>query len=479
MAKLLTNRKRKVAAIVAGVLGVLYLLAMGAYFYFGEHALPGTTVAGENVGGKTRSEIAEQVEARFEATEVKLVGEEEEQALPAADLGVEVDAEATAEKAFPHTGDGLRRFREVFSPKDIEPIVTVDQKAFDKAISGLDLLEEEDQVNGKAKFSKKEQKFVASPGRPGQKLDREALSKDVAEGAEALQTFSVSLETVEVEPDYAPKVIEAAAKDANEWLALEIVTETRGDEPLLPQVEQKAKWISFEATDDDYKAVLDEKKIEEWVKSSSEAAYVEPVEGVRNVNESGKVVSVATEGSDGWKVTNSSRVQKEIVEALKKGEPYYGSFEYEKLERKWTEKLIADGAEDLVYQAAPGEKWIDIDLAKHKVITYEGATKIMQSPMVSAAPEYSNAVGEYAIWAKIPTQTMRGDNYDGTTYETENVPWILYYHGSYALHGAYWRSQFGMDAGSGGSHGCINLPVDRAKKIYDWASVGTKVVAHY
>ena len=73
---------------------------------------------------------------------------------------------------------------------------------------------------------------------------------------------------------------------------------------------------------------------------------------------------------------------------------------------------------------------------------------------------------------------MRGLNVDGTRYETPDVPWVTYFHGGYALHGAYWRSTFGH-GGPGGSHGCVNMPIPAAKWFYDWAGIGTTVVSHY
>ncbi|WP_314570093.1 L,D-transpeptidase, partial [uncultured Actinomyces sp.] len=63
-------------------------------------------------------------------------------------------------------------------------------------------------------------------------------------------------------------------------------------------------------------------------------------------------------------------------------------------------------------------------------------------------------------------------------YETEGVPWVTYFTGSYAMHGAPWRSSFGW-SGYGGSHGCVNMPVDAAKFIYDWTDMGDTVVVHY
>ena len=70
------------------------------------------------------------------------------------------------------------------------------------------------------------------------------------------------------------------------------------------------------------------------------------------------------------------------------------------------------------------------------------------------------------------------ENADGTKYETEGVPWVTYFTGSYAMHGAPWRSSFGW-SGYGGSHGCVNMPVDAAKFIYDWTDMGDTVVVHY
>ena len=45
----------------------------------------------------------------------------------------------------------------------------------------------------------------------------------------------------------------------------------------------------------------------------------------------------------------------------------------------------------------------------------------------------------------------------GTHYSVEAVPWVQYYTGTTALHGAFWHRRFGHPR----SHGCINLaPAD-------------------
>jgi lipoprotein-anchoring transpeptidase ErfK/SrfK len=54
-----------------------------------------------------------------------------------------------------------------------------------------------------------------------------------------------------------------------------------------------------------------------------------------------------------------------------------------------------------------------------------------------------------------------------------DVPWVLYFTNSgHALHGTNWHNNFGTPM----SHGCINLPMDVAAWLYDWAPLGTPVL---
>ena len=57
-------------------------------------------------------------------------------------------------------------------------------------------------------------------------------------------------------------------------------------------------------------------------------------------------------------------------------------------------------------------------------------------------------------------------------YDLPGVPWDLYFtHGGAVIHGAYWHDKFGEPW----SHGCVNLPLQKAKELYLWADVGTPV----
>lgn len=47
-----------------------------------------------------------------------------------------------------------------------------------------------------------------------------------------------------------------------------------------------------------------------------------------------------------------------------------------------------------------------------------------------------------------------------------NVPYSLFFHQGYAIHGAYWHNDFGIKRRSSG---CINLKPEEAGVIYNWA----------
>ncbi|MBW2458257.1 MAG: L,D-transpeptidase, partial [Deltaproteobacteria bacterium] len=52
----------------------------------------------------------------------------------------------------------------------------------------------------------------------------------------------------------------------------------------------------------------------------------------------------------------------------------------------------------------------------------------------------------------------------GSEFELNDVPWVQYFKAGYALHAAYWHTEYGRPR----SHGCINLsPID-AFRIFRW-----------
>ncbi len=118
------------------------------------------------------------------------------------------------------------------------------------------------------------------------------------------------------------------------------------------------------------------------------------------------------------------------------------------------------------------ERWIDIDLAQQVMTAFDGETPAFAT-LVSTGRRNNNEnehfntpSGQYRVYAKHVTTTMDGDTAGDNPYSIEDVPWVMYFHDSYAIHGAFWHGQWGWRM----SHGCVNMAPEDARWIFNWAS---------
>jgi hypothetical protein len=119
-------------------------------------------------------------------------------------------------------------------------------------------------------------------------------------------------------------------------------------------------------------------------------------------------------------------------------------------------------------------KEIVVSVSAQSMWAYEGG-ELMISSLVSTGtadvPETVTPVGYYSVLAKFDAQTMEG-TISGDYYRVEDVPYVMYFDNlGNAIHGTYWHNNFGWPM----SHGCVNLPMDIAAFMYEWAPVGTAV----
>lgn len=128
------------------------------------------------------------------------------------------------------------------------------------------------------------------------------------------------------------------------------------------------------------------------------------------------------------------------------------------------ERAIAAQIDDLKQS---NSRWIVINLSNQQLNAWEGDTLVYSASVSTGRSDEPTPIGVFAIQQKSERAWMQGE-----TYDIPNVPYAMFYSGSYAIHGAYWHEQFGSPVSSG----CINLPVDQAAWLFDWANVGTTVI---
>lgn len=120
-------------------------------------------------------------------------------------------------------------------------------------------------------------------------------------------------------------------------------------------------------------------------------------------------------------------------------------------------------------------KIIDVDLSEQVVSAIEGGEVVNSSLAGTGVYGAETPTGTYMVLSKHPYLRMRGTTPSGYTYDIPDVPWAMPFYGDYTIHGAYWRSNWGVPQ----SNGCVSLPMGFASWLYNWASEGTRIVIHY
>ena len=469
----MTKRKK---VLLSGVLGIAVVLGGAGTAYaahFQDRALPGSTLAGAPVAGMSRDEVAAEVRERAAEVSLTLEAGEGTRTATLAELGYAVDVDATVDAVFANRSWSTYA-TSLMSSRDVDAVVTTDPATTDAVIA--DLVEESGGVGVDAtvRLAKDKKSFVAVPAVSGKTVVESTFQNAVVAAARDLTSVTTAVEFVEAVPDVTTEDAKAVAAEANALVAVPVEV-SDGEDTHKASAARKASWIAIPTTDGLGTPTVQAAKVQAWAAKLAKQAKVDTRQGLRNVTASGDVKTVVKQARDGKEVSNADAVAKAAVAALSTGKGYEGAFTYNTVPATWKQRTIADGAENLAYPAAPGEKWIDVNLDRHTMTAYVGA-KVVYGPisMVDGQDEKPTVRGTFKVYYKNPMMTMRGNNADGTRYETPDVPWSTFFHEGFALHGAPWRSSFGYSA----SHGCINLPVGVAKWVYDFAPIGTPVVSH-
>lgn len=109
-----------------------------------------------------------------------------------------------------------------------------------------------------------------------------------------------------------------------------------------------------------------------------------------------------------------------------------------------------------------GARWVDVDTEEQVLTAYEGDALVFATLVSTGKPGFRTRPGLYPVWLKARHVTMEGVR---EPYRVEQVPDVLFFRGSDALHGAFWHERFGR----AGSHGCVNLSPLDARWLFAWA----------
>jgi lipoprotein-anchoring transpeptidase ErfK/SrfK len=221
-----------------------------------------------------------------------------------------------------------------------------------------------------------------------------------------------------------------------------------------------ASWLTIEPAErGTYAITANEAAIQQAVDALPAAINRDPLNAITITDSSGGVLREETVGVVGRTLDSTDGVASGFADQLSS---FDAAFVLPVTEVPFTTTALA--------------RRIEVNLSEQHAYLFENENVIDSWPISSGLSGFDSATGHFRINAKLRTQNMGNpDLTKSPNYYTENVPWVMYYNGDEALHGAYWHNNFGNQM----SHGCINMPLGSAEFAYAWAPEGTEVWVHY
>lgn len=122
-----------------------------------------------------------------------------------------------------------------------------------------------------------------------------------------------------------------------------------------------------------------------------------------------------------------------------------------------------------------GGNYVEANLTAQHLFVYRDGKMVYETDFVSGcvARETQTRLGMNRLKYKQKDAVLRGDDYE------THVNYWMPFDGGIGMHDAIWRSNFGGSIyKNSGSHGCLNLPLYAAKKIYDLVEPGEAIVVY-
>ncbi len=461
-----SKREKNVAKnrhLVIGVMVVLAAIYVGTSVYFMHHFYPQTTLNGRKVSGYSAKKVKNIANDEIHSYVLKLKtrdGKTEE--IAGADIDLEPQWNDETEKLI-EKQNGFAWPVKLFQKETLksETLVAFDEEKVKKVVDSLDCMDESKQTEpenaGVSSYSEKDG-YTIVPCVMGTKIDADKMYEAVDDAVNGLvEKLNLDKAGVYIDPTVLDDNKELAhAVDSMNKYSKASITYQIGKHTEVLDASVYSDWMRLNKN---LKPVLSKKKVEEYV-STLAKKYNTCYTAKKLKTSYGKTVTIPL-SHYGWKVDNEAEVN-QIIDDIKAGKAVTRDLNY---------SMTANSHDGNDF----GDSYVEINLTAQHLFLYKKGKLVVESDFVSGNVSNGNATptGAYGITYTEKNATLRGEN-----YETPVTYWMPFA-GNVGMHDAYWRSAFGGSIyKTGGSHGCINLPPNVAKKIFENVSKNYPVLVY-
>lgn len=457
---------KRIPQIILGVLAALIIISVSCAYtygavYFSNHFYPDTKINDIDVSNLTVDETRDLLDAELNSYSLLIIGKDTKDILTAEDVGLAYVYHVDDSDILEETMEQQNSIGWVFTNERAS--ITLDQSySEDKvntAIESLSCLHpEEEQTPQDAYLDYQEGKYVIAPEQSGNVVEKDELSSAVLDALDTLDS-EISLEDMYPEADVKSddEFLNLQANNANAILDADVTITSRVHSVKV----DRDSINSFLVFQDDGSVTLDRDVVFDWVMENITGPnYTMGIERTIETPSNGTVT--VSGGTYGYWVHSSDETT-QLMEDLMSDE---------QIEREPVWRVEENGSTS---NDGVGDTYIDVNIDEQMVYIVKDGEIDYSTECVtgSVASSHDTPTGTYYISWKTTDWTMR-------TYNSFVNYWMPIDDSTgVGLHDATWRSSFGGNIyRSNGSHGCINLPLEAARYIYNNTDVGIPVIVH-
>ena len=472
-----SHRALRIAGIVAGVILALIVIAYAAgCFYFMGRLWPNTRIDDVDFSLKTRAQALDELTRMSSNLSVHVSGQNVDFTLTSSNAGLKLDTQAAADSMLSRVSSWQWPVQIGLTHDESDVIATsynrdLIQAAVEAALAPYNA-SATDPVDASVGYDEATMSYVVYPGALGTKLDPAAVTDAVVdtlthEGNKTVLTSDVLVRQKVTADDPA---LQQSAATANSYLGANSNLTVNGTVVATVNGDLVKDWLTFNP---DGTVTLDDAKLVAWV-DALEAQIDDVGETFSYTRPDGKYVTVSG-GTYGW-ITDGAAMEQMVRDTVTNA--YVGDQE---LPFKQTAASYNPGGQEW------GARYVDVDISEQYARFYDwDGSLIWETPVITGATfdDRETPTGVYTLNNKALNQTLIGKTDPATgepIYRTPVTYWMPFIGNAVGLHDASWQSSFGgtLYTTEAGSHGCINLPPDKAASIWDLIQIGDVVITHY
>lgn len=459
---------KKFFFITGGIVGGLVLVYLGISAYFISHFYINTTINGKDFSGKTKAAVEDYIKQQVDGYELTIVEQNNDRnTIQGSEIGLKYKESSEIEDVMDSQNPLL--WPAGFFTRSDESVsvgVEYDETLLDEKIQSLKALTK-DQTESVSAYPKYDgNSFVIEPEVYGSAVDTEVLKEKITQYiTEFKDVLNMMDEGCYTLPKFTStsEEVQKACDTMNQYIKAKI-TYTM-DEEIVVDKELISQWVSC---DDEMNVTLDEDAVKQWMREFGQK--YDTVGTTRSITTpEGKTTEVSG-GTYGW-IVNEAEETQNLIENIKNGEtvtkePEYKQTAASRAEQDW------------------GTTYAEVDISEQKMWYIVDGSVALTSDVVTGLPadDRDTPTGVYYILYTERDSTLKGEIDPATgkpSYETPVAFWMPFTNQGHGFHDATWQPRFGGDwYKSHGSHGCVNMPYDKASQLFDMIEAGTPVIIH-